>query len=239
MLTSILFQALLAAAPAPSGSLFVECPPTFKDFCGTSIDPSVTGLPTVVENCDDSDLIDIDYVDVVVPATCPSQRFIEVIYRTFTVTDGCGNTATCTQELHIIKRFANFDLHPRSCPNPFNRTGGGVYPAAIVGSSTLDVTQIDPNSIEISLKNCVNGTVSPIRWALEDVVTAYSPQGPCACTTAGPDGILDLTLKFDKVAMKNALGLAAFPNMSFVEVVVTGNLLDGCPFIGLDCVRVQ
>jgi hypothetical protein len=249
MLASIFFQSLLAiAVPAtfapapPTSGLVLQCPEIYKVPCGSSIDPSVSGLPVILSGCDDPDDpndVTITWVDTVAPATCPSQRFVEIIHRTFTVTDGCGETTTCRQQLHIIKRFVNLDLHPRSCPNPFNRGGGGVYPAAICGSASLDVTQIDPNSLRISLHNCVGGSVAPIRWSYEDVVTAFTPDTVCGCTTQGPDGFLDLTFKLDKRAMEAALGLGSFPNFSFVTVVVTGQLADGCEFIGQDCIRVQ
>jgi hypothetical protein len=52
---------------------------------------------------------------------------------------------------------------------------------------------------EKSLGSILLGEVSPLRWSWEDVTSPYTPSELDAydCTEAGPDGYLDLTLKFD------------------------------------------
>ena len=96
-----------------------------------------------------------------------------------------------------------FDIKPTSCPNPFNCKSKGLVPAAILGTEELDVTQIDPATILLE-------GVAPVRWDYEDVATPYEPflgKEDCLdCTTEGPDGYLDLTLKFDTQALLAALG---------------------------------
>lgn len=218
--------------------LTVECPELVKQLCGLPTDPSATGLPTVTGACDEN--LQITWTDQVVDAACEAQRFDYIIYRTFHVVDGCGNEGTCRQQIDVMKKVAVLDLHPRSCPNPFNRQGnGGVYPAALLGTPTCDVTQIDPASLKLWLQNCTGGPVLPIRYAYEDVSAPYQGGEDCGCTTAGPDGFVDLTFKFDKRQMRDGLGLNSFPNMSYVRLFVTGRFLDGCDFIGTDCIRVQ
>ena len=58
----------------------------------------------------------------------------------------------------------------------------------------------------------------------------------CECTTGGRDCYLDLTLKFDKQAVVAALGEVndgdEFP------LTLTGELTDGTPIEGEDCVRI-
>jgi len=86
-----------------------------------------------------------------------------------------------------------FDIKPQSCPNPLNIKKKGILSAAIVGSDDLDVTQIDHGTIKVA-------GLSPIHFAYEDVTEPYYPLNGKAsgmdCTEAGPDGFLDLTLKF-------------------------------------------
>jgi hypothetical protein len=86
-----------------------------------------------------------------------------------------------------------FDIKPQSCPNPLNINRKGVLSAAIIGSEDLDVTQIDPATIKVA-------GLSPIHFSYEDVTEPHYPLSGKAsdmdCTDAGPDGFLDLTLKF-------------------------------------------
>ena len=48
--------------------------------------------------------------------------------------------------------------------------------------------------------------VDPIRSGYEDVATPVSDISDCNCTKDGPDGHLDLTLKFDTQEIVAALG---------------------------------
>ncbi len=125
------------------------------------------------------------------------------------------------------------DIKPTSCRNPLNLGSKGVLPAAILGTADLDVTQVDVESIQLE-------GVSPLRWHLEDVATPFDPfvgkQDAFDCTEDGPDGFVDLTLKFDEQAIVSALG-----EVSDGEVLVlqlTGLLLDGTDIVGEDVVVV-
>lgn len=95
-----------------------------------------------------------------------------------------------------------FDVKPQSCPNPFSTNKRRVLSAAIVGSSSFDVRQIDPATIQLA-------GVSPIHYSYEDVTEPYYPLtgkvSELDCTDAGPDGHLDLTLKFRVQEIYDAL----------------------------------
>ena len=96
---------------------------------------------------------------------------------------------------------------------------------------SADVNDLDVSSLKLA-------GVSPIRTGFEDVA-APVPGDPdsCECTTLGPDGLLDLTLKFNKCEVALALGPAG--DGEFRVVTLTGNTLDGTPFEASDCVRMQ
>jgi hypothetical protein len=95
------------------------------------------------------------------------------------------------------------DIKPQSCRNPLNVGKKGVLPVAILGTADFDATEIDPATVELR-------GVAPLRWAMEDVATPYEPyvgkQDAFDCTTEGPDGFMDLTLKFDAQEIVAALG---------------------------------
>ena len=235
-----------APVPAPETpaalvgtALFVECPPpTAKLLCGDAYDPSITGEPIVSGGCEP---YKVDYVDVHTPGRCAAGRFDEVVHRTWTISDSCGNTATCTQNIHIVKKSVVLDLHPRSCPNPFNRGSSGKYPAAILGTPSFDVHDIVPGSLQLWGFNCQGGPAIPLPafTTYADVSAPYTGGALCGCTTDGPDGFTDLIFKFDKPAMEAALALGQYANFSNVQLVITGELVDGCSFVGSDCIRVQ
>ncbi len=125
------------------------------------------------------------------------------------------------------------DIHPTSCPNPLNVKSKGVIPVAILGAVDFDVTQINPASVRLE-------GVAPLRWALEDVAAPYLPllgkQGAYACTTDGPDGFLDLTLKFDAQEVVSALGLVNDGDILILSL--TGELINGTPIMGEDIVKI-
>ena len=112
----------------------------------------------------------------------------------------------------------------------------GVLPVAINGTSGLDVSQIDPASVRLE-------GVAPIRWSFEDVSSPFFPLlgkiGAFACTSAGPDGFTDLSLKFDSEVVAAALGSPA--DGTVLVLRLTGNLLPaygGYPIVGEDVVVI-
>lgn len=125
------------------------------------------------------------------------------------------------------------DIHPQSCPNPLNVGSQGVLPAAILGTATFDVTQMDVATVRLE-------GVPPLRSALEDVATPFVPftgkKKDSDCTAEGPDGVLDLTLKFDTQAVVAALGPVTDGEVRVLKL--TGTLLDGTSIVGEDVVVI-
>lgn len=95
------------------------------------------------------------------------------------------------------------DIKPTSCPNPLNTGSRGVLPAALLGTSDFDVLTIDPTTVTLE-------GVSALRFSYEDVATPYG-EGDCLldcldCHREAADGELDLTVKFDRQEIVEALG---------------------------------
>jgi streptogramin lyase len=96
------------------------------------------------------------------------------------------------------------DIKPGSCPNPLNIDKKGVVPVAILGTDEFDVAEVDPPTVLLE-------GVAPLRWATEDVSTPFEGdlEDRYSCTEEGPDGIADLTLKYDAQEVAAALGAVA------------------------------
>jgi hypothetical protein len=145
----------------------------------------------------------------------------------------------CAQVLSVkTTQVVAFDIKPTSCPNPLSTKKGGVIPVAILGTDTLDVNNIDTNSILLE-------GVAPLRFFFKDVATPVTNKttgcGDCWKFYPDPefpdepylgDGYTDLTLKFSAKDLVAALGTLA--DGECVDLTLTGTLLDGSPIEGSD-----
>jgi hypothetical protein len=139
-----------------------------------------------------------------------------------------------TQELCVQIDLVPIDIKPTSCPNPANVStkGNGVLPVAIIGTADFDVTQVDPETVRLE-------GVAPLRWSIEDVATPYdihTEEGCMDCTTDGPDGIYDLTLKFKQKDVYGAIGEVY--NRECKTLRLTGELFSGYLIVGEDKVII-
>lgn len=128
------------------------------------------------------------------------------------------------------------DIKPQSCPNPLNVNAHGILPAAILGTVDFDVNKIDLASIKLE-------GISPARSALEDVATPFVPfigrKTTSDCTVEGPDGFLDLTLKFNNQDIVGAIGMVS--DGEILVLKLSGNLkkeFGASPIVGEDIVVI-
>jgi hypothetical protein len=149
------------------------------------------------------------------------------------------------------------DVKPGSCPNPFQVKNGGVVSVAVVGTETFNVSTVNPYSVHLYTDNnnvlgpATNSTfgIQPVHMAYEDVTTPTRAGG---CTTAGPDGIVDLVLKFASAELSHLVAcpqygepyvntttyVSGYWQPSYpVGTVVTFN--GSVPFDGVDTLQVQ
>ena len=242
-LTAFALTSTADAAIFVSGStLTITCPPTGKVFCGAPTTPDYTGEATAVSTCPGQVVITYADSQSAPGGACAARRFYSVLQRTWTATDACGNTASCTQSIDVVRQIWSLDIKPTSCPNPIqvgSNGGGATVMMGVLGTATQDVLNIDPASIAIYREDCASGPVYPTGFGYEDVATPVNANARCECTTLGPDGFMDLRLRFNRPQLVQGLGLAAFPQGSYHRLVVTGRTLNGCEFIATDCVRIQ
>jgi hypothetical protein len=89
--------------------------------------------------------------------------------------------------------MVDIDIKPGSYPNSINIDGHGVIPVAVLGSEDLDVTIIDPLSLNFAgLSVAVKGNGDP-RCSVEDV---SGPSSDSSNPTGVPDGYPDLVCQF-------------------------------------------
>ncbi|MHC4459039.1 MAG: LamG-like jellyroll fold domain-containing protein [Planctomycetota bacterium] len=130
-----------------------------------------------------------------------------------------------------ICTYIDFDIKPGSCPNPLNLASKGVLPAAVLGTENFDVNTVDATSVRLA-------GVAAIRHSYEDVATPVTDGNECECTTEGPDGYTDLTLKFRTQEIVEQLidtpgGLTEGQTL---ELNLSGELFDDIGIVGSDCV---
>ncbi len=157
--------------------------------------------------------------------------------------------------------LVSLDIKPGACPNPLNVRVPGrdvytedkndydlmgakenpgqkdkpegpkpVLTIAIAGTEELNVTDIDPTSLTLE-------GVPALRWSYEDVTTPLHEQAEeCECSNTGADGIVDLTLKFDRAAIISTLG--EVHDRDTIPLTITGEFYDGTPIEGTDCVVI-
>ncbi len=153
------------------------------------------------------------------------------------VTDSEGQSDTADSTLTIVPKPAlavAVDIKPGSCPNPVNTKSSGVLPVAILGSADVNVIDIDPTSIAFSIGEV---RVGSIRSSYEDVAAPVSDTNDCNCIEAGPDGFLDLTLKFETQRIVEAIGDVNHGDI--LTLMLTGVLFDETPIEGADCILIR
>jgi hypothetical protein len=148
--------------------------------------------------------------------------------------------ATCPNKLNVknqdFPRGATSPAFPQGATAPARR--GGVFQVGILGTDEFDVTWVDIESIQLV-------GVSPAKIAFEDVGTPFEVPSweDCStdCTEAGSDGLEDVSLKFEKQEVVDALrdAVGDLLDGQCLVVELTGMLLDGTRFSGEDVVAIQ
>jgi hypothetical protein len=150
---------------------------------------------------------------------------------TFQYAGGGDDNGHYIDYLKLISTFycASVDIKPQSCPNPLNTKSNGVLPVAVLGIDEFDVYDVDPSTVTLE-------GVAALRWAYEDVATPFDGD-LCDCTEDGPDGLMDLTLKFETQDIVAALG--SVTDGEYRPLTFEGGMYDGYPIYGEDCVWIR
>ncbi|KPK73747.1 MAG: hypothetical protein AMJ79_14975 [Phycisphaerae bacterium SM23_30] len=121
---------------------------------------------------------------------------------------------------HKIIQNVIVDIKPGSSRNPLNVKGKGMLPVAILGAEDFDVHSIMAVSIRLE-------GVAALRQSYQDVA---GPEG------AGPDGFIDLTLKFKTQDIVGTFGEVNHEDV--LTLVIEGVLTDETAIEGSDEVTI-
>jgi len=134
------------------------------------------------------------------------------------------NRALSPQEIQNIyvygKSWFEVDIKPGSYPNSINLDDQGLLPVAISGNEYFDVTNVNPETIELGGVGVTSrGKAAKLAYSFED---------------ANGDGFLDLVAFFSipELVVKGAL------TETTTGLTLTAALYDGTPIEGTDSVRV-
>jgi hypothetical protein len=140
---------------------YIDCPVTYDDFVCTDIDSLLgnlvyTGEPTIYDNCEGASY---DWYEETIYGDDPNCDDVR-IKRVFTVTDGAGLTASCTQYIDVRKPDFDdvsgpLDLIELSCDDDFDYDANG-HPAPVETGGYPYVStfftdhNLDPNYCNLS-----------------------------------------------------------------------------------------
>lgn len=119
------------------------CPPTATVSCGASFQPYNTGYATATDQCLD---ITLTYTDGDLTGDCEKQ-----FTRTWTASDACGNTASCTQLIIVVDQMNPYLSCPPAatiaCGADADPSATG-QPTAVDYCSEVEVTYEDVDDFE-------------------------------------------------------------------------------------------
>ena len=127
----------------------------------------------------------------------------------------------------------DIDIRPKLCPNPLDINSPYTITVGVLGTQNFDIQDLDKNSVRLE-------GVAPLQiiYNLTDrSQPVVNPQDVCDCTAAGGDGFLDREFLFKIPNIVAALD--SVNNGDEVVLTLTGNLNDGTPIQGQDCVIIQ
>jgi hypothetical protein len=146
------------------------------------------------------------------------------------------NSAFDSLNIDFVNLVDVCPLPPWSCPNEMLNhdkcVTNGMVSAAVLGTGEFDVWDVDPTTCTLE------GVANNGNWATVDVSRPYVGvlADENSCTSAGPDGYLDLTLEFDAGLM--AAAFAGWPYGSLVKPQLVCTLTSGAVFTSEDIVML-
>ncbi|NNE26634.1 MAG: HYR domain-containing protein, partial [Saprospiraceae bacterium] len=139
----------------------IICPPDVTLECGQSTDPANTGTAIGTDNCPG---VTVSTSDNIIPGACTNEFIIE---RTWTATDGAGNTNSCVQNIQVIDNQAPT---PPAAPADLTlQCGDDVSaPVALTATDNCDGNITVSPTTQTTPGNCPNDFVMVRTWTFTD-----------------------------------------------------------------------
>ncbi len=227
----------------------LTCPPDFVEVWNGGIpagqtDTSRTGVASFFSACPQG--ATLTHADVSVIPNTPSNPGAPevVITRRWTLTDACGASLSCDQIITLLSPsgmsgLTTLDVGPGQCPNLVLLQTGAVVKLVATGTWLHSAADIVPASLRLRRMGGVGSVLQlgAFPRSLSDVTRPnVGYQG--SCTTAGPEGHVDLVISAPAAPLLRALGLRPGGGPTWVEVELTGQRLDGSSFSARDVILV-
>jgi hypothetical protein len=219
----------------------IQCPPnvveTWSGGPPAQIDPNHTGWATWADNCTAT----LTYSDSFHPGTQPGEPET-IVTRTWTVTDGWGNQASCVQTITLLSPSGGGGVHldakPGSCPNIVPIWSGGLTEFSLVGTFQVNPAIVDPTSLKLQRADGVGHRIPVGYLSVQDVATPF--YGPAsACHAAGGDGTMDIDFVLANWKLRRAFMLSSLPDGTQVQLALSGRFLDGTVFFARDYITIS
>jgi len=147
----------------------ITCPADVTIACNANTLPANTGTPITSDNCDATPTL--TYVDVTIAPPRPNEYDI---IRTWTATDDCGNSSSCTQNIAVLD-FSPVNI--TSQPNNVAECIGGTATMTVVISG-------GSGTISYQWQSSLNGSSGWVDATGTGATTAtYTPPSTVAGTT--------------------------------------------------------
>ncbi|MBL0024111.1 MAG: gliding motility-associated C-terminal domain-containing protein [Saprospiraceae bacterium] len=137
----------------------IICPTDKVTTCNGDISPAITGMATATDNCQTN--VTITFADVNTGNSCN-----QIISRTWTARDSCGNAASCVQKITKTDQIAPVI----SCPTDKVTTCNGDISPAITGMATATdncQTNVTITFADVNSGNSCNQIISR-TWTARD-----------------------------------------------------------------------
>ncbi|MGB4839903.1 MAG: gliding motility-associated C-terminal domain-containing protein, partial [Saprospiraceae bacterium] len=137
----------------------IICPTDKVTTCNGDISPAITGMATATDNCQTN--VTITFADVNTGNSCN-----QIISRTWTARDSCGNAASCVQKITKTDQIPPVI----SCPTDKVTTCNGDISPAITGTATATdncQTNVTITFADVNSGNSCNQIISR-TWTARD-----------------------------------------------------------------------
>jgi len=202
----------------------ISCPDDTTIECDESIDPSNAGSATATDNCDTSPTV--NYAD---------QVNGNVITRTWTATDDCGNSSSCQQTITILDTTPPVISCPADVTIECDESADPSNTGAATATDNCDTGVIITYTDSDATGSCPQEKVITRTWHAEDnngnyaeCVQTITVQDTTTPVIACPG---DITLECDQSTDPSNTGTAtASDNCGSVTVIYSDNIIPGsCP----------
>ncbi|WP_235299711.1 SprB repeat-containing protein, partial [Portibacter marinus] len=187
----------------------ITCPEDITLNCPSSTDPSVTGTADGMDNCG---VLDVTYTDV----SSPNCGNTEIITRTWTVTDLCGQTASCEQIITIVDETPPVMSNPDELTVSCDISEAPIYTdySEFVGAngSANDECALDESSF-IWINDVSDGNSCP-----ETVTRVYQISDACGNTSTSEQTIIIHDMELPTITCPEDITLECDGNGNTAEI---------------------